>query len=46
MKDESIIDRKSFIKSLAITPLIVEKLAEELGEDSEIMKKIRAKLKK
>ena len=46
MKDESIIDSKSFIKSLAITPLIVEKLAEELGEDSEIMKKIRAKLKK
>lgn len=46
LKDESIIDKKSFIKSLSMTPLVVEKLEQELGPDSEIMKKIRAKLKK
>ena len=44
-EDESIIDKKSFIKSLSMTPLIVQKLEEELGSDSEIMIKIRSKLK-
>ena len=44
-EDESIIDKKSFIKSLSMTPLIVQKLEEELGPDSEIMIKIRSKLK-
>ena len=45
-EDKSIIDKASFIKSLSMTPLVVEKLEEELGKDNEIMKKIRAKLKK
>ena len=44
-KDESIINKDSFIKSLSMTPLIVQKLEEALGKDSEIMKKIRSKLK-
>ena len=46
LKDESIIDKSSFIKSLSMTPLIVEKLEQELGKDSNIMKKINAKLKR
>lgn len=46
LKDDTIIDQASFIKSLSMTPLIVEKLEQELGADSTIMKRIRAKLKK
>ena len=46
LKDASIIDQSSFIKSLSLTPLIVEKLEQELGADSELMRKIRARLKK
>ena len=46
LKDESIIDKASFVKSLSMTPLIVEKLEQELGAESQIMRKIRAKLKK
>ena len=46
LKDDTIIDQASFIKSLSMTPLIVEKLEQELGADSAIMKRIRAKLKK
>ena len=45
-KDESIINKDSFIKSISVTPLIVQKLEEALGADSDIMKKIRSKLKK
>lgn len=45
-EDKSLIDKSSFIKSLSMTPLIVEKLEKELGKDNEIMKKIRARLKK
>lgn len=44
-EDPSLIDKKSFIDSLRITPLVVQKLGEELGEDNELMVKIRAKIK-
>ena len=43
-EDESIINKKSFIKSLSMTPFIVQKLEEELGHDSELMVKIRSRL--
>ena len=45
-EDESIINKSSFIESLRLTPLIVEKLEEELGKDSELMIKIKANLSK
>lgn len=45
-EDESIINKSSFIDSLKKTPLIVEKLEEELGKDSELMIKIKANLSK
>ena len=45
-EDESIINKSSFIDSLRKTPLIVEKLEEELGKDSELMIKIKANLSK
>lgn len=45
LEDISIIDSPSFINSLSITPLIVQKLENELGSDSEIMTKIKSKLK-
>ena len=44
-EDESIINKQSFIKSLSMTPFIVQKLEEELGKDSDLMIKIRSKLK-
>ncbi len=44
-EDPSLIDKKSFIDSLRITPLVVQKLGEELGDDNELMVKIRAKIK-
>lgn len=44
-EDDSIISNPSFIKSLSITPLIVQKLKDELGEDNELMIKIKNKLK-
>ena len=45
-EDESIINKSSFIDSLKKTPLIVEKLEEELGKDSDLMIKIKANLSK
>lgn len=45
-EDENIINKSSFIDSLKKTPLIVEKLEEELGKDSELMIKIKANLSK
>lgn len=45
-EDESIINKSSFIESLRLTPLIVEKLEEELGKDSDLMIKIKANLSK
>lgn len=44
-KDNNIIDTVSFIDSISKTPLIVNKLGESLGEDSEIMIKLRSKIK-
>lgn len=46
LEDDSVIDNPSFIKSLSITPMIVNRLEKELGSDSEIIKKIKHKLKK
>ena len=40
-----IINQKTFIESLSKTPLIVDKIEQELGKDNEIMVKLRAKLK-
>jgi len=45
-EDESIVDKSSFIESLRVTPLIVEKLEEELGKDNDLMIKIKANLSK
>lgn len=45
-EDDSIINKSSFIDSLSKTPLIVEKLEEELGENNELMIKIKANLSK
>lgn len=45
LEDESIINNTSFISSLSITPLIVQKLEDELGVDNELMVKIKNKLK-
>lgn len=45
LEDDSIISNPSFINSLSITPLIVQKLEEELGSESELMNKIKTKLK-
>lgn len=44
-ENPGIINDKSFITSLSKTPLIVDKLEQELGKDNEIMVKLRAKLK-
>lgn len=44
-ENPNIINDKSFIQSLSKTPLIVDKLEQELGKDNEIMVKLRAKLK-
>lgn len=46
LEDDSVIDNPLFINSLSITPLVVKKLEEELGSDSEIMIKIKNNLKK
>lgn len=46
LEDDSVIDNPLFINSLSITPLVVKKLEDELGSDSEIMVKIKNNLKK
>lgn len=45
-EDVSIVDKPSFVESLKLTPLIVEKLENELGKDSEIMIKIKHNIEK
>lgn len=44
LEDMSIIDNPLFINSLSITPLVVQKLEDKLGADSEIMLKIKNNL--
>lgn len=45
MKDKSLLDDASFIKSLSKTPKIVEYIEKELGLDNTIVKKLKSKIK-
>lgn len=44
-KDKSILNDSSFIKSLSKTPKIVESIIEELGDDNDIVKILKSKIK-
>jgi hypothetical protein len=45
MKDKSLLDDASFIKSLSKTPRIVEYIEKELGLDNTLVKKLKSKIK-
>lgn len=44
-ENPDIINKKSFIESLSRTPMIVDKIEQELGKDNEIMINLKAKIK-